>query len=193
MAKKYIDADRLSAEMEKRMHICDGVFERNSDTYYQGKAVAYQEILSFINSLQQEQPCEDLEEEIKRYGKEEMPVVLESDLNDIARHFYELGKQSKEFVSEDLEEEIHSFWNKCSEFQPPFCTLEVKENGFAVIARHFANWQKSQMLKDAVVGRVVGVYPLKRGTDIQYGVLYPKGVLPHKDGDKVKIVIVKED
>ena len=56
MAKKYIDTERLRAEAEKRMHICDGVFERNSDTYYQGKAVAYQEILSFIDSLQQEQP-----------------------------------------------------------------------------------------------------------------------------------------
>lgn len=53
---RYIDADLLNKEMEKRMHICDGVFERGSDTYYQGKAVAYQETLSFINSLQQEQP-----------------------------------------------------------------------------------------------------------------------------------------
>lgn len=34
---------------------------------------------------------EELEEEIKRYGKEEMPVVLVSDLNDIARHFAEWG------------------------------------------------------------------------------------------------------
>lgn len=51
--------------------------------------------------------CEevDLEEEIKRYGKEEMPVVLESDLNDIARHFYELGKQAiKEQMLKEAEE-----------------------------------------------------------------------------------------
>ena len=52
---KYIDAEKLKAEIEKRMHICDGIFERDSDTYYQGKAVAYQETLSLIDSLQQEQ------------------------------------------------------------------------------------------------------------------------------------------
>lgn len=55
--------------------------------------------LSFLN-----EPSlpEGLEEEIKRYGKEEMPVVLESDLNDIARHFAEWGvehtKQKPELV-----------------------------------------------------------------------------------------------
>ncbi len=59
---KYIDAEKLKAEIEKRMHICDGVFERDSDTYYQGKAVAYQETLSLIDSLQQEKPSGDLEE-----------------------------------------------------------------------------------------------------------------------------------
>jgi hypothetical protein len=47
------------------------------------------------DSLPEEKPSEDLEREIKRYGKEEMPVVLESDLNDIAHHFYELGQQAK--------------------------------------------------------------------------------------------------
>ena len=50
--------DKIRQEIERRIHICDGVFERNSDTYYQGKAVAYQETLSFIDSLQQEQPAE---------------------------------------------------------------------------------------------------------------------------------------
>ena len=52
---KYIDAEPLRKEIEKRMHICDGIFERDSDTYYQGKAVAYQETLPLIDSLQQEQ------------------------------------------------------------------------------------------------------------------------------------------
>lgn len=54
---KYIDADRLKAEIEKRMHICDGIFERESDTYYQGKAVAYGELLPFIDSLPEETSC----------------------------------------------------------------------------------------------------------------------------------------
>ena len=91
---KNIDADVLKAEIEKRKNICKGIFERDSDTYYQGKAVAYQETLSFINSLQQEQPAKDLEEEIKRYiPRDQCPVpdLMEA----VARHFYELGQQAK--------------------------------------------------------------------------------------------------
>lgn len=58
--QKVIDTDLLRKEIEKRMRNCDVVFERDyetydPDTYYQAKAVAYQEILSFIDSLQQEQ------------------------------------------------------------------------------------------------------------------------------------------
>lgn len=92
---KYIDADRLKAEIEKRMHICDGIFERDSDTYYQGKAVAYQETLPLIDSLQQEQPEVDLEEEMDRFF-EEMPIqehenIFEDTYQMIARHFYKLG------------------------------------------------------------------------------------------------------
>lgn len=125
MAKKYIDAELLRNEIEKRKNICNGVYERDSDTYYQGKAVAYQETLSLIDSLQQEQPCdtctnhkgcvtckdgelwegkeqpcEDLEEEIavaiyKIDGTGKTHLVKEDELYDFARHFYELGKQSK--------------------------------------------------------------------------------------------------
>lgn len=60
---KYIDADKLKVEIERRKKICEGLFERESDTYYQGKAVAYGKLLSFIESLQQEQPdCHTVEE-----------------------------------------------------------------------------------------------------------------------------------
>ena len=83
---KYIDADRLKAEIEK-------------GTPNNLQLLVYRDIiLSLIDSLQQEpqeEPDKGLEEEITRYGKDEMPVVLESDLNDIAHHFYELGKNSK--------------------------------------------------------------------------------------------------
>lgn len=75
---KHIDVDRLKAEMEKRMHICEGIFERDSDIYYQGKAVAYQETLSLIDSLQQEIPEVDLE-------KEEYVGVAESPLKTFQR------------------------------------------------------------------------------------------------------------
>lgn len=50
----------------------------------------HKEVTRQVKKMVKEQP-DGLEEEIKRYWKEEMPVVLESDLNDIARHFAEWG------------------------------------------------------------------------------------------------------
>ena len=95
----------------------------------------------------------------------------------------------------------------CEEFSKEFDEYFLPKNreqkgrwGFADIfslARHFYELgrkeEKGQMMKEAVEGRVCAVYPLKDGNDVQYGVLYPKGVLPHKDGQKVKLIIIKED
>lgn len=54
------DIDKIRQEIERRKKICEGIFERESDTYYQGKAVAYGELLSFIDSLQPHwKPSED--------------------------------------------------------------------------------------------------------------------------------------
>ena len=43
--------EKIRQEIKRRKIICEGVFERESDTYYQGKAVAYGELLAFIDSL----------------------------------------------------------------------------------------------------------------------------------------------
>ena len=60
MAKKYIDSEKLIAEIERRREICADVAadERNEEVadYYRGKEVAHDEISSLITSLQQEQP-----------------------------------------------------------------------------------------------------------------------------------------
>lgn len=46
--------EAIRQEIERRKKICEGIFERESDTYYQGKAVAYGELLPFIDSLPEE-------------------------------------------------------------------------------------------------------------------------------------------
>ena len=58
--------EKIKAEIERRKNICEGIFERESDTYYQGKAIAYGELLPFIESLPEEKPSEDLEEENRK-------------------------------------------------------------------------------------------------------------------------------
>lgn len=125
MAKKYIDADRLKAEIERR---------RLSNRYIDTDGYEA-ELFEIIASLQQEQPCD----------------TCTNDKGCVTCKDGELweGKEQQEV---DLEAEINSFWNKVSGFSPKFTTLEVKRNGLGVIASHFANWQKEQMLKEAVDG-----------------------------------------
>lgn len=59
--------DKIRQEIERRRDICKCIFERDSDTYYQGKSVAYGEVLAFIDSLPEEKPSEDLEKAADDY------------------------------------------------------------------------------------------------------------------------------
>lgn len=113
---KYIDADKLIAEIERReseikSQIAElGNFESNEIGLFNYLDL-YDDIRSFITSLQQEQPEVDLEKDdiidyvhshfyydkdFDGYGHSELrPVFTRDDVEVIARHFYELGKARK--------------------------------------------------------------------------------------------------
>jgi len=94
------------------------------------------------------------------------------------------GKNCKEAASEDLEQEIIRYVGYPKEVDEDISTSLVRK-----AAHHFANWQKEQMMKDAVNG---GCFSYRNGykhiscdidehlTDIELG-------------DKVKLIIIKED
>ena len=87
----YIDSEKLIAEIERRWKYDQG-FKTDEET------MAYQQccddILSFIGSLQQEQPDVDLEKEIElvKGDYEQVSVEWNKDFDYIARHFFELGR-----------------------------------------------------------------------------------------------------
>jgi hypothetical protein len=83
--------DKIRQEIERRKKICEGIFERESDTYYQGKAVAYGELLTFIDSLPEE--TKDAEQAAARYEREHRQSILSS--VDIVNAFIE-GARWKE-------------------------------------------------------------------------------------------------
>jgi hypothetical protein len=103
----YIDAEKLIAEIERRIARLDKElipaaeedFVSSWASTAKNKRVALQSILSFIASLQQEQPeVVDLEKEAKRWWKEHLHLNPENKLwmdahqsVVFARHFYELG------------------------------------------------------------------------------------------------------
>lgn len=98
---KYIDADKLKAEikrLEEMDYPCD-TFEQSVGFYE-----ALDCIKSFIDSLLQEQPEVDLEKEIKEEylkhrcygGRDNMLVILnEPQFNKIAKRFIELSRDTR--------------------------------------------------------------------------------------------------
>lgn len=103
---KYIDAERLRAEIERRREKCADIAadERNEEVaeYYRGKEVAYDETSSLITSLQQEQQEVDFEKEFAHeYAIYHLPTFILASLEDgtelidfiykTARHFAEWG------------------------------------------------------------------------------------------------------
>ena len=84
---KYIDAEKLKAEIEIRLE--------KYDPNYTSAGLELQELLAFINYLQQEQSDVDLEKEIQRYLCEEYSSDDEPSIAEIARHFYELGLKAR--------------------------------------------------------------------------------------------------
>lgn len=97
--KKYIDAEKLIAEIESRMEDCklpDGTFPTKTNI------VRYEELSclrNFITSHQQEQPEADLDKIIgQTYHDGSVADTPDMDLVDyenIARHFYELGLNAR--------------------------------------------------------------------------------------------------
>lgn len=131
---KYIDADLIRKEVKRR-------------TGYISVTHFAEELLSVIDSLQQEQPSEDLESEIEKYFQGLWPGMktaeqCNTDLHftppaimRLARHFYELGKKSKEPVTEDLEvrkqiEELANDWHHkgfASDEDCPLCMQDLMD------------------------------------------------------------------
>ena len=95
---KYIDADKLRSEIEDRRDICSGVFERNSDTYYQGKAVAYNEVLFFLDTLEESEqtPADWSEEQIVNATFNDLAIVYERIRAEMIRRHRDIAINIKE-------------------------------------------------------------------------------------------------
>lgn len=137
--------EKIRAEIERRKNICESVFERGADTYYQGKAVAYGELLPFLDTLSEE-PDKSLEEAARRYA---IPAYMKD-------------------VDENYLDEYP--------YDP------VAEKAF----KAGAEWQKSQMLKDAVEGRVFMSFAPGHNQMVMADVDLPTNT-------KVRIVVLKAE
>lgn len=139
--------------------------------------------------------CEDCEEECK-FNKKEEPVSeidFEQELYKyfgqvkdftlgmrIAKRFYEIGRIYQKTVSEDLEQAAQRYnedMSWCWE-APRYPHLEAFKAG--------ANWQKEQMMKKAFSAEIGKQRP-------DYKCVLNGNFFKYDTGDKVKLIIIKED
>ena len=130
--------------------------------------------------------CEDCKEKCE-YSKKEEPVNKQN-LSNVQK----IGKDLKELVSEDLEEAIDtylkSYWGGEKEKQEwPF----LKK-----MAIYFAQWKKEQMMTKAKSGTVQkdNQVILDNGTyiDLDPSMQLKPSFVGLKEGDRIKVIIIKE-
>ena len=102
---KYIDADKLIAEIKHRIRLNKEMLEIDSRPSDWGRIQEGSYILRFIEHIQQEQPEVDLEkfdgEVTKIWGKcaaypnDSIACLHIETFNEIAHHFYELGLNTR--------------------------------------------------------------------------------------------------
>ena len=192
--------EQIKAEIERLQAKTSIGLNEYDMGYENGKVEVCGLLLSFINSLPQEEVGEDLEETLpgtEQYaeqiaGRDYVPVDWVETLD-------EYGKWKivqAEPVSEDLEKELNNQMDSIyplpeeDDFDDPCYSesnaIKSQRNGFKKGFEVGANWQKEQMMVKAIDGEV-GYWTI-RG-------LFVNMEMPSEleEGDKVKLVIVKED
>ena len=188
--------EKIRAEVERRMNICNGIYERDKEknwdmsNYYHGKAVSLGELLSFLDTLK-EQPVdfpttdEEMKEFLATHPKVEVP-----------ERYKNPDWVFEQPVCEELEEEIKRYYEDMD-----------GDCRYAQTARHFAKWQKqhdAELIEIAYNdGITIGMTKqkeqmMKEAVEVRVGFNagLPMLKLRKKDwkvGDKVKLIIIKED
>lgn len=153
-------------------------------------------LLAFIDSMQEKPVSTDI---LRKASEEYLKVLSETPYNNtpvtnaqtiIKELVSYLDNPSKynpgyytENIGENLLDEIHNRWEDDPHTKWPKCPYKDFKN----VARHFANWQKQLMMKDAIEVEIIdpGTYTIIKTKD--------DTVLYGRYGDKVKLLIIKEE
>lgn len=107
-----------------------------------------------------------------------------------------LSIKEEEPVSEDLEEEINKvaveLFDKLLPQDGDFITEVSFRECVETIARHFANWQKEQMMKDAISGAFIRRNKYTKQNVLNGFSVTCEQIQKFNNGDKVKVIIIKE-
>ena len=88
MAKKYIDADLLRKEIERQKHMLSISIQSQGDYGQSCHIVAYEDILSLIDSLQQEQ--ESVAEQFAKIVREHLSEIGNNAQSQFEQLYFEI-------------------------------------------------------------------------------------------------------
>ena len=134
---KYIDADKLRAEIERRIVASD--FDESANLYG---------LLSFLDTLE-----EPVEKTCKTCGfyENNCPFIRGKFIHYPSKvckdYTFSTLKAEQEPVSEDLEDELENYYGRIPDDED---TINA--------ARHFAEWQKAKMMEGATYNELMELY-----------------------------------
>ena len=181
---------KIKAEIERLKGI-GGIVPLDNREQKTGYESALIDIETFLDSLESKKPMQEgLEEEVKRYLREECSDDDEPGIHEIAEHFAEFGylraaekyneieynrQRAEESVPNDLEEAAEKY---AYEGMPDEMKSYVKPVGDEVIKNFIAGakWTRAQMMENAVEGEV-----------------RKDGTIGYFEFSNERIIIVKED
>ena len=221
--------EQIKAEIERlKGQLIRGACAAQIEMETNCKEEAYDEILSFLSTLESEKPMnqKELEEEIQRFlsnatkmdkgeWKGKYPIS-EMGFGVVARHFYDLGCRRTAEKYDDIEYNRQKAEERLADARktsPSDLEEAARRYGFEEYRRRCnggeygtsedafiagAKWHKEQMMKEAVEAHIYqSANPVSEiGHQLhQAALLYEdKENAPYlKAGDKVHIIIVKED
>lgn len=120
----------------------------------------------------------------------EEQVKESAEIQHVSRTCKENGNSlTQEPVSEDLKEAIEQYCVKhgCISIVNGYYTLQEQVSD---IARHFANWQKQQMMAKAVDGKI---YETQARSKLKAATIGKISGFDYRVGDKVKVIIFKDE
>ena len=103
----------------------------------------------------------------------------------------------EEPVSEDLEEALEEFidsimghieFNSATPFAAEY-VVKLLEEAFKAGAK----WKEQQMIKDAVDACVTDIRTYKKENEVDFTVMYEKGIIPYEIEQEVKLIVIKEE
>lgn len=121
-----------------------------------------------------------------------------SEAEEVIAKFEEAVEKSEllkeESVSDELEKEIQEYYDSRREYGGKYnAVIPVYRHQLADIASHFTNWQKQKMMKDAVEATVTDIRTYKDENEVDFSVMYEKGIIPYELEQEVKLIVLKED